>query len=180
MPRGSGSRPLFERAPVLPRASWLWTPSPCSGRLQCCHVPRGFGPRLPAQESFGAAMCPMAPDSTSLLRGLWCCHVSRGSGPRLPAREGSNTVTCPAALDLASLFGRVLALPRVPWLRTPPPCSGGLRRCHMSRSSQRAMSLRNEERTSLHRHAAGLVCFQDTQLGSRVSKVRLRISKARS
>jgi hypothetical protein len=45
------------------------------------------------------------------------------------------TATCPAALDPASLTRRAPTLPRASRLRTPPPCSGGLRCCHVSHGS---------------------------------------------
>jgi hypothetical protein len=51
--------------------------------------------------------------------------MSHGSGPRLPAREGSGVSTCHTALGPVSLLRRAPTLPRVPWLRTLPPCSGG-------------------------------------------------------
>jgi hypothetical protein len=57
------------------------------------------------------------------------CRVSSGTGPCCPIREGSSTATRLATLDPASLLGRAPVLPRVPWLRIPPPRSGGLR-CH--------------------------------------------------
>jgi hypothetical protein len=63
------------------------------------------------------------------------CHMHYSSGSRLPAREGSSAATCPATPDPASLLGRVPVLPRAPRLRTPPPCSGGLRCSHVPRSS---------------------------------------------
>jgi hypothetical protein len=53
----------------------------------------------------------------------------------LPARECFGTATGPAALDPASLLERAPTLPRVPWLGILPPCSGGLRRCHVSHGS---------------------------------------------
>jgi hypothetical protein len=80
----------------------------------------------------------------------------------VPAQEGSSVATFPVALDPASVLGRVLALPHVPRLQTPPPCSGGLRRCHMSRGSQRVANLRNKEMLSWPRHAARLVRYQGT------------------
>jgi hypothetical protein len=55
-------------------------------------------------------------------------HMPYGVGPRLPIEVGSGAVTCLAALDPASLFGRALALPRVPQLWILPPCSEGFRR----------------------------------------------------
>jgi hypothetical protein len=55
-------------APALPRAPWLQTSPPGSGGLQRCHVSYGSGPRLPAEVSSNAAMCPMAPNLTSRLR----------------------------------------------------------------------------------------------------------------
>jgi hypothetical protein len=60
-------------------------------------------------------------------RGLTRHHVPCSAGPCLLAEVGSEAVMCPVALDAASLIGRAPAPPRVPWLRTPPPCKGGLR-----------------------------------------------------
>jgi hypothetical protein len=90
------------------------------------------------------AMCPVAMNPASLQRwapvlphvlwlrtsppcrdGLWCCHVSYGSGSCQLAQEGSGAATCLMALGLASLPRRALALPRVPWLWTLPPCGEG-------------------------------------------------------
>jgi hypothetical protein len=48
---------LLGRVPVLPYVLWLRT-------------------RLSDREGFGATACPMAPDSTSLSRGVRRCHVS--------------------------------------------------------------------------------------------------------
>jgi hypothetical protein len=66
--------------------------------------------------------------------GLRHCHVPHASGPCLSAREGSSAATCHMTLDLASLSRQALVLPCAPWLRTPPPYSGGLRCCHVSHS----------------------------------------------
>jgi hypothetical protein len=46
-------------ASVLPRAPWLRTLPPFSGRLRHYHVPCSFGPRLPAQEGYDATTCLM-------------------------------------------------------------------------------------------------------------------------
>jgi hypothetical protein len=51
------------------------------------------------------------------------------SNPRQGARR---TATCPIALDPASLLERVLMLPHEPRHWILPPCSAGLRRCHVS------------------------------------------------
>jgi hypothetical protein len=67
--------------------------------------------------------------------GLRCCHVSNGSGPRLPVEVGSDAATCPATPDLASRLRWVPTLPRVLWLWTSPPSSGGLWRWHVSYGS---------------------------------------------
>jgi hypothetical protein len=53
---------------ALPCALWLWTLPPGRGRLWCCHVPHGSGPRLPTQEGSDAAMCHIASDPASLLK----------------------------------------------------------------------------------------------------------------
>jgi hypothetical protein len=100
-------------------------------------------------------MCPTVLDHVSLLRrapvlsrvpriqtpphclgGPWRCHVPRGSKYHLPTLEGSGTITCLTALNPTSLLERASALPRVPRLRTSPPCSWWLRRCHVSRGSE--------------------------------------------
>jgi hypothetical protein len=80
--------------------------------------------------------------------GLQCCHVFRGSRSCLPFREGSGAVTCPVASDPTSLLGRAPALPRVPRHRPPPPCSGGLRCCHVSCGSLWVVDIKNKERLS--------------------------------
>jgi hypothetical protein len=54
----------------------------------------------------------------------------------LSPRQGRRTATCTIALDPASLLGRAPALSRVPRLWILPPCSGGLRRCHVSRGAR--------------------------------------------
>jgi hypothetical protein len=64
------------------------------------------------------------------------CHMPYNAGSYLPAREGSGVVTCPTALDPASMLGRAPMLPCVSWLRILPPCSGGIRRCHVSHGSR--------------------------------------------
>jgi hypothetical protein len=78
----------------------------------------------------------------------------------VPSRDGSGAATCPVALDPVSLLGRAPGLPRVPRHRTLPPCSGGLRRCHVSCSSLWAAVLKNKERLNWPTYAARLVCFQ--------------------
>jgi hypothetical protein len=84
---------------------------------------------------------------------MWACSLSRG-GPRshcwYPAvrvpphtsfrprqGEGCASAHChvPMAPDPASLLRRAPAQPCAPRLRTPPPCSGGLRYYHVSHSS---------------------------------------------
>jgi hypothetical protein len=91
--------------------------------------------------------------------GLQCCHVFRGSRSCLPFREGSGAATCPVAPDPASLFRRAPALPRVPRHRPPPPCSGGLRCCHVSCGSLWAVDIKNKERLSWSTYAARLACL---------------------
>jgi hypothetical protein len=87
--------------------------------------------------------------------------VSHGSGLCLPER-------------------RAPALPRVPQLRTSPPCRGGLRRCHVAtghasprgelrcchvpHGPQRTMEHMNKERHNCLRHAARLSCVQSMAL----------------
>jgi hypothetical protein len=62
------------------------------------------------------ATCPTAPDPTSLpRRALALPHAPR-LRPRLPAQEGSDAAMCYTALN-------------------PPPCSGGLRCCHVPHGS---------------------------------------------
>jgi hypothetical protein len=62
-------------------------------------------------------------------------HVSCGSGPCLPAKESSDAAMCPTVPDPTSPLRKAPALPRVLQLRTSPPYQGGLRCCHVSRSS---------------------------------------------
>jgi hypothetical protein len=71
---------------ALSCALWLWTSPPYQGRLWCCHVSCGSGPRLPIVVGFGAATSPKDPGHTSLPRGalaqarvMW---PSTGCGPR--------------------------------------------------------------------------------------------------
>jgi hypothetical protein len=92
---------------VLPRALWLRTLPPYRGGLRHCHVPHGFGPRLPAQEGSSAATCLMAPDHASLLR--WASTL-----PHAPQ------------LQTSPPYSRAPVLPCVKRLWTPPTYSGGL------------------------------------------------------
>jgi hypothetical protein len=131
------------------------------------------GPCLPARKGYGATMCPMPPDLTSLLgRG--------GEG-------GSRAAMCHMAPDPTSLLGRALVLPRAPRLRTPPPCLGGLQYCHLSHSSepylhtqcgglrcchvscnpQGAADIQNKERLS----------YNDMKQGTHISKTRPRVNR---
>jgi hypothetical protein len=55
-------------AHARPRVPWLQLPPPGSGQLRSHHVSRGTSSRLPAQGSFGAVTCRMAPAPTSRLR----------------------------------------------------------------------------------------------------------------
>jgi hypothetical protein len=126
------------------------------------------------------ATCPIAPNLTSLLGrapvllrvprlrilppylgGLWRCHVSRGFGSCLPVWEGSSAATCPATSDPTSLLGRAPTLPRVPRHQTQPPCSRGLRRCHVSCGSLWATNLKNKESLSWPTYVTRLTCLQD-------------------
>jgi hypothetical protein len=100
-----------------------------------CHVPRSFGPYLPAWEGFDAATCSAATDPASLLGRAPALPRAPRPQTRLLAREGSDAATWPMALDLASILGRPPTLPRAPWLRTLLPYSGGLRRCPVPRGS---------------------------------------------
>jgi hypothetical protein len=98
--------------------------------LSC--VPRHQVHNCPVQRGSGGAVCPTAPDPTSLLRrgpvlpripplrtlplcsgGVQCCHVSRGSGPYLTAWEGSWAAMHPTTLDPACPLERTLVPPRV-------------------------------------------------------------------
>jgi hypothetical protein len=85
-------------------------------------------------------ICPMALDPPLCSGGLRCCYVSHSFGFRLPTREGSGAAMCPMALDPAFLLGRVSVLLRVTQFQTPPPCSGGLRCCHVSHGSRPRLS----------------------------------------
>jgi hypothetical protein len=58
-------------------------------------------------------------------------HMPYNSGSCLPAWEGSGAAMCLTAPDPSSLLGKALALPHAPQLQTPPPCSGGIQRCHV-------------------------------------------------
>jgi hypothetical protein len=53
-------------------------------------------------------------------------------GPCLHIEMGSDAATCPTAPDPASLLRQLLVLPHASRHRTLPPCSGGLRCCHVS------------------------------------------------
>jgi hypothetical protein len=100
--------------------------------------------------------------------GLRCCHVSNGLEPRLPAQEGSSADTCPVAPGLTSLSRRAPTLPRVPQLRTPPSCGGGLWRCHVSHNFLWVGA------SSIKKGLASLAM----RLGSRVPKACSHASKA--
>jgi hypothetical protein len=52
---------------MLPRVPRLRTLPPCWGGLRRCHMSHGSRPRLLAREGSGAATCPMALDTASLL-----------------------------------------------------------------------------------------------------------------
>jgi hypothetical protein len=62
------------------------------------------------------------------------CHVSCSFVPHLPVEVGSGVATCPAAPDLASLLRWAPVSPRVPQLRTSPPCWSELQQCHVPHS----------------------------------------------
>jgi hypothetical protein len=64
-----------------------------------------------------------------------------------------------AAPDPASLLRRAPALPRISWLQSPPPYSGGLQRYHTSRDPPRAV---NKEMLRHNRHAARLAHYRGT------------------
>jgi hypothetical protein len=71
----------------------------------------------------------------SKIRSKMYCHIPYSYGSHLPTREGFGATTCFMASDHASLHGRAPTLSRVPWLWTLPPCSGGLRCCHVPHGS---------------------------------------------
>jgi hypothetical protein len=148
-----------------------------------CHVSHGPGPRLLAKLSSGAATRYSAPDLASLPR--WAQTLPRGLGPRLLAELSSGAVTCSSIPNLASLSrwapalshvhgsGLCLSERRAPalaslsrWAPALPRGSGlasprgELRCCHVPHGPQQAVDLRNKERTSCPRHAAGLACVQ--------------------
>jgi hypothetical protein len=83
------------------------------------------------------------------------CHVSRGSRPHLLARKSSGTATSPTAPDPASLLGRAPMLPCVSRLTTLPPCSKGLRRCHVFPGSEPRLPAREQFRCCHVSHASG-------------------------
>jgi hypothetical protein len=95
--------------------------------ITCIHaLPCKLRPHLPIEVGSGAAMCPTAPDLTSLLRwvsvlprGSWsqassscwvelrCRHAFLSSGPHLPAEVASSAATCPMAPGFASSRGEL-------------------------------------------------------------------------
>jgi hypothetical protein len=70
---------LLKRASVLPCVPWLWILPPYLGGFQCCHVSRGSGSCLHAQEGFGAVTYPMVPAPALYSGGFRCCHTSHSS-----------------------------------------------------------------------------------------------------
>jgi hypothetical protein len=56
----------------------------------------------------------------------------------LPVRKGFDVAMCPTASDFVSRHGRAPVLPRVPWLQTLPPNTGGLQCRHVSHGSRPA------------------------------------------
>jgi hypothetical protein len=126
------------------------------------HMPYSSESCLPAREGSSAATCPMAADLASLLRRALALPRVPWHRPRRPAWEGFGAAMCLTALDPASLLGRVLTLPCTPRLQTPPPWSGGLRRCHVFCGSLWAVDLKNKERLSWPTYAANLACFHGT------------------
>jgi hypothetical protein len=103
---------LLERVLMLPHEPRHWILPPCSAGLPALSRVPLHRTHLLAREGFSVVTCPMASDSTSLLRrasvlphalrlwtlppcsrGLQRCHVPHSSGPRLPAREGSGAAT---------------------------------------------------------------------------------------
>jgi hypothetical protein len=115
------------------------------------------------------------------------CHMPYSSRSYLPAQKGSIATMCPGALDPASLFGRASTLPRAPWLRTPPPYSGGLWCCHVSHGLEPRLPAREGSGTATFPSALsrprdlgikkGLADL-GMQLGSHVLKVHSCVTKA--
>jgi hypothetical protein len=94
--------------------------------------------------------------------------VPYSTGPCLPTDVWSGASTCPVDLDPTSLIGRAPALPRVLWLRTPPPCKGGLR-CTMCPTAPDLASL---ERWTPVRHVSySSRSYLPTGYGSRAPHV---------
>jgi hypothetical protein len=78
-PAPSDLASLLRWAPVPQCVLRLRTSPPCRGRLQCCHVSHGLGPRLLAKVSSGTVTCISAPDPASLPR--WASTL-----PRVPCK----------------------------------------------------------------------------------------------
>jgi hypothetical protein len=100
-----------------------------------CHMPYSSGSRLTAREGSDAATCPTVLDPASLLDRAPALPRVPLHRTHLLAREGFSVVMCPMASDSTSLLGRASVLPRALRLRTVPPCSRGLQRCHVPHSS---------------------------------------------
>jgi hypothetical protein len=73
---------LIGMALALARVPRLWIRPPYSRGLQCCHVSHNTRPRLPAQEGFDAAMCPVTlcwSQMSRIKKGLAGLHMRLGS-----------------------------------------------------------------------------------------------------
>jgi hypothetical protein len=122
------------------------------------------GPRLLAELSSSTVTCSSAPDLASLPRRR-LCHVSHGSG-------------------LCLLERRAPALPRVPQLRTSPPCRGELRRCHVAPASpprEESSGAATYPTAPSGLWTTGIkkgLAVLGTQLGSHVSKARSCVTEA--
>jgi hypothetical protein len=122
-------------------------------------VSRGPGPRLLAELSSDAATCSSALDLTLPVEvgsGTATCPWLRALPPR---EESSGAATCSSAPDLASLSRWAPVLPRGPGLASSRE---ELWCCHVPHGPQRDVDHRNKERPNYLRHAAGLVCVQNT------------------
>jgi hypothetical protein len=91
--------------------------------------------RLSPRQEKHTVTCPITPNHVFLLRRAPTLPRVPCSGSCLPDRKGSDAAMCHVAPNPSSLLMRALALPRVPRLWILPPCSGGLRHCHVSHGS---------------------------------------------
>jgi hypothetical protein len=105
---------LLTRAPVHLCVPPLQTMPPCLGGLQCYHMSRGSGPRLPTQQGSDTATCPTTirgPHALRIKKGLANLPMQLGSYVSKACAHVSNTPDIRAIMGLQDVRQAAHSIP---------------------------------------------------------------------